>query len=184
MSPKWNLIKTMFFSKENRSQSISCFEVAQMLFHVSWLRIGINLVPIFSSFIISSIFISVCRSTALPKTAFLGILYTAKERYFHKYSTFPIGIFFFLLWRSFYWVIDNVCNFGIFMPYKIIIFSKQFCSLFHEAIVKEYFPMCSRIEERCSLGLFFESVRQSCVRGRRLSKGCRLMPRKKLRGQF
>ena len=70
------------------------------------------------------------------------------------------------------------------MPYKIIIFSKQFCSLFHEAIVKEYFPMCSRIEERCSLGLFFESVRQSCVRGRRLSKGCQLLPRKKLRASF
>ena len=70
------------------------------------------------------------------------------------------------------------------MPYKIVIFSKQFFNFFYETIVKEYFPMCSRIEERCSLGLFFESVRQSCVRGRRLSKGCRLVPRKKLMGQF
>ena len=68
------------------------------------------------------------------------------------------------------------------MPYKIIIFSKQFCSLFHEAIVKEYFPMCSRIEERCSLGLFFESVRQSCVRGRRLSKGCPADAEKEVEG--
>ena len=54
-------------------------------------------------------------------------------------------------------VIDNVCNFGIFMPYKIIIFSNSFATSFMRRLLKNISRCVQGLRRGVALGCFLRA---------------------------